>query len=76
MTVQPLVIGGYEKDTADRINGLERPKSNEGYAYINGVSIVSVAEKRGFVKSDNPSGICFANATLARREAAPFCHLR
>ena len=50
MTVQPLVIGGYEKDTADRMNGLERPKPNEGYALQNGVSVVSVAEKRGFVK--------------------------
>ncbi len=32
------------RDTADRINGLERPKSNEGYAYINGVSDINVAQ--------------------------------
>ena len=33
-----------EKDTADRINGLERPKPNEGYAYINGVSNVNISQ--------------------------------
>lgn len=33
-----------EKDTADRINGLKRPKPNEGYAYINGVSNVNISQ--------------------------------
>ena len=52
MTVQPLVIGGYEKDTADRMNGLERPKPNEGYAVRSGVSIVSVADGWKIVKRE------------------------
>ncbi len=32
------------RDTADRINGLERPKPNEGYALQNGVSNTSVTD--------------------------------
>ena len=50
MTVQPLVIGGYEKDTADQLNGLERPKPNEGYALENGVSNTNVAQRTRYVK--------------------------
>ena len=34
------------RDTADRINGLERPKPNEGYALQNGVSNTTVAQNR------------------------------
>ena len=30
------------RDTADRINGLERPKPNEGYALTNGISNKSI----------------------------------
>ena len=52
MTVQPLVIGGYEKDTADRMNGLERPKPNEGYALTNGVFTASVADGWKIVKRE------------------------
>ena len=69
MTVQPLVIDGYEKDTAGRMNGLERPKPNEGYALQNGVFTASVADGREIVKWETPSVICFANATSLRREA-------
>lgn len=32
------------KDTADRINGLERPKPNEGYALKNGISSKSIPQ--------------------------------
>ena len=32
-----------KKDTADRINGLERPKPNEGYALTNGISNNSIS---------------------------------
>ena len=32
------------KDTADRINGLERPKPNEGYALKNGISNNSISQ--------------------------------
>ena len=35
-----------KKDTADRINGLERPKPNEGYALTNGILINLVVLKR------------------------------
>lgn len=33
-----------EKDTADRTNGLERPKPNEGYALGNGVSNTKIPQ--------------------------------
>ena len=32
------------RDTADRINGLERPKPNEGYALTNGISNKSISQ--------------------------------
>ena len=32
------------RDTADRINGLERPKPNEGYALKNGISNNSIPQ--------------------------------
>ena len=33
------------RDTADRINGLERPKPNEGYALTNGISNKSIPQE-------------------------------
>ncbi len=33
------------RDTADRINGLERPKPNEGYALTNGISTNNISQK-------------------------------
>lgn len=39
------------KDTADRINGLERPKPNEGYALKNGISNNSVHQNSEIVNS-------------------------
>ena len=33
-----------KKDTADRINGLERPKPNEGYALTNDISDKSISQ--------------------------------
>ena len=45
------------RDTADRINGLERPKSNEGYAYISGVSNTNVAQNTTDVNTQSmPEG--------------------
>ncbi len=49
MTVQPLVIGGYEKDTADQLNGLGRPG---GCALENGVFAASVADGWKIVKRE------------------------
>lgn len=40
------------RDTADRINGLERPKPNEGYALTNGVSINSISENGDTVNNN------------------------
>ena len=34
------------RDTADRINGLERPKPNEGYALQNGISSNIISERQ------------------------------
>lgn len=39
------------RDTADRINGLERPKPNEGYALKNGISNSSIHQNGVNVKS-------------------------
>lgn len=39
------------RDTANRINGLERPKPNEGYAQENDISKDSVPQNSKFVKS-------------------------
>ncbi len=41
------------RDTADRINGLERPKPNEGYALTNGVSIDSIPNSPQNVKRED-----------------------
>ena len=44
-------VPGYKTgDTADRINGLERPKPNEGYALQNGISINSISDSAAKVK--------------------------
>lgn len=40
------------RDTADRINGLERPKPNEGYALTNDVSKISIPNSSENVKQD------------------------
>lgn len=37
------------QDTANRINGLERPKPNEGYALKNDVSINIIDQNRSYV---------------------------
>lgn len=37
--------GKKTRDTADRINGLERPKPNEGYALTNGISDNSIPQE-------------------------------
>lgn len=39
------------RDTADRINGLERPKPNEGYALKNGISTKSIPQNSENVNS-------------------------
>ena len=39
------------RDTADRINGLERPKPNEGYALTNGISEDRIAQTKPKVNS-------------------------
>ena len=46
-----------KEDTADRINGLERPKPNEGYALKNGISNKSISQKQ---KNYNTHGEKFA----------------
>ncbi|MBE6777792.1 MAG: hypothetical protein E7541_00195 [Ruminococcaceae bacterium] len=43
------------RDTADRINGLERPKPNEGYALENDVSNVSIPNVDQIVKAKAPN---------------------
>ena len=40
-----------KKDTADRMNGLERPKPNEGYALQNGISDNSISVSPENVKT-------------------------
>ena len=40
-----------KRDTADRINGLERPKPNEGYALTNGISNKSISQLLNFVNT-------------------------
>jgi hypothetical protein len=41
------------RDTANRINGLERPKPNEGYAQENDISDKSISQDSQFVKGEN-----------------------
>ena len=41
-----------KRDTADRINGLERPKPNEGYALKNGISNKSISQLLNFVNTN------------------------
>lgn len=41
------------RDTANRINGFEQPKINEGYALKNDISIDSIQESTNFVNSEN-----------------------
>ena len=49
-------VPGYKTgDTADRINGLERPKPNEGYALQNGISINSISDSAAKVKEKHLS---------------------
>ena len=43
----------WGKDTADRMNGLERPKPNEGYALENDVSNNRVTEKPPVVNTQS-----------------------
>ena len=45
------------RDTADRINGLERPKPNEGYALTNAISNNSISQPEGIVNRENLSGV-------------------
>ncbi len=40
------------RDTANRINGLERPKPNEGYALTNGISNNSISKNADYVNND------------------------
>lgn len=47
------------RDTANRINGFERPKPNEGYALENGVSNNSISENS---KKSNPSDEIFSKS--------------
>lgn len=50
-------ITNKTRDTADRINGLERPKPNEGYALTNGVSDTNVAQNATDVNTQSmPEG--------------------
>ena len=44
------------RDSADRINGLERPKPNEGYALTNDVSNSSVSNESENVKNKDVFG--------------------
>ena len=48
--INPEDVVGYKENTADRINGLERPKPNEGYAIKNGVSNDSIINPQEVVK--------------------------
>ena len=61
-------VPGYKTgDTADRINGLERPKPNEGYAQRNGISISSISDSAAKVKeksSDRDTAVVRAVADI------------
>lgn len=48
------------RNTADRINGLERPKPNEGYALKNGISIDTVPQNEDSVNNQRLE-VCFCN---------------
>ena len=45
------------RDTAGRINGLERPKPNEGYALENGISNNRISQNDEFVNTQNSNAI-------------------
>ena len=51
------------KDTANRINGFERPKPNEGYALQNGISDNSISQTDDFVNTQSE------NILLSDRES-------
>ncbi len=61
------------RDTADRTNGLERPKPNEGYALTNGVSMDSIFENgenvNGKFDLSTPEGLRAQAAALEKRAA-------
>ena len=46
-----------KRDTAGRINGLERTKPNEGHALENGISNNRISQNDGFVNIQNPYAI-------------------
>ena len=69
------------RDTADRINGLERPKPNEGYALTSGISKTSIHNSRGNVKARGKGGVYYSyqgqrlnklHLTAAQRMAVDF----
>ena len=41
-----MILRQKIRDTADRINGLERPKPNEGYALTNDISNGRIAQTK------------------------------
>jgi len=54
------------RDTADRINGLERPKPNEGYALTNGISNSSISQNK---EKNNPSDKNSLETTVKNAES-------
>ena len=60
------------RDTADRINGLERPKPKEGYALTNGVSTYSLSENDQNVNNESANdaaGWNISGADVALQQA-------
>jgi len=55
-----------KRDTADRINGLERPKPNEGYALTNGISNSSISQNK---EKNNPSDKNSLETTVKNAES-------
>ena len=53
MSQVKIYLGSKIRDTANRINGFERPKPNEGYALESGISTQSIAHLLKFVKENN-----------------------
>ena len=59
------------RDTADRINGLERPKPNEGYALTNGISNNSIPQE-----SENVNGIFSTNSEMGSHSISTMLEAR
>lgn len=59
------------RDTADRINGLERPKPNEGYALTNGISNKSIPQE-----SENVNRNFSTNSEMGSRSISTMLEAR